>query len=75
MVITTNSDINMDINLKDYVRPVEAMEIVGLKRTRFYERFPWLVKHRAMEKRGNNTFIKKEALFNYNRMMHNEVYG
>lgn len=65
----------MDINLKDYVRPIEAMEIIGLKKTRFYEIYPWFIEKKAVEKRGNNTFIKKRALLDYNRMMHNKTNG
>lgn len=65
----------MIINLKDYLRPNEAMEVVGLKRTSFYALMPWLIERKAVEKRGKSTYILMEALIAYNRMKHEELYG
>lgn len=64
----------MTINLKDYLSPQDAMQIVGLKRTAFYNLMPWLIERRAVEKRGNRTYILKEALYAYNEMKHKELY-
>lgn len=65
----------MSINLKDYLRPKDAMEVVGLKKSRFYEIMPWFISQKAVEKRGNNTYIKKQALLDYNNLMHQKLYG